>query len=198
MNHSGKNAGTIVAVASSTGGPKALQVLLSAFPKDFPYPIVVVQHMPAGFTQVMAKRLDDVCALPVKEGEENEEVRPGVVYIAKGGLHLTIERLLCGKHVIRYLDAPFREGVKPCANYMFESLADCRYERAICVVLTGMGSDGTEGIKKLKNKKTCYCIAQDQKSSTIYGMPKRVYEAGITDIVLPLDEIAEQIMKMRG
>ena len=199
MNHTEeKCANTIVAIASSTGGPKALQKVLKDLPKDYPYPVVVVQHMPTGFTKVMASRLNDLCQMSVKEGEEGECLKPGVVYIAKSGMHLTVRKTMAGKHVLQYLDAPNRQGVKPCANYLFESLADCKFERHICVVLTGMGSDGTDGIQTLKKKKKCYVISQDEDTSAIYGMPKRVFEAGLSDIVLPLNKISQEIIKLRG
>lgn len=199
MNHTERKcANTIVAIASSTGGPKALQTVLGGLPKDFPSPVVVVQHMPIGFTEVMAERLNNLCQMEVKEGEEGEYLMPGVIYIAKSGMHLTIKRTMAGKHILQYLDAPNREGVKPCANYLYESLAECRFDRHICVVLTGMGSDGTAGIMALKRKKECYVISQDQATSAIYGMPKKVYEAGLSDIVLPLNEISKEIIKMRG
>ncbi len=192
------NVTKVVVIASSTGGPKALQKILPRFPADFPLPILLVQHMPEGFTKVMAERLDSKCALQVKEAKEGEEVAPGKVLIAKSGMHMLVRKEPGGKPYIQYMDAPLREGVKPCANYLFESLADCGYKEHICVVLTGMGADGTEGIAALKQKCSCRVIAQDEESSAIYGMPKRVKEAGLCDVVLPLNQIADEILRNAG
>ena len=103
-----------------------------------------------------------------------------------------------GKCSIHYTDEPTREGVKPCANYMFESLHDCPYDEVVCVVMTGMGADGTEGIKNLEETKKCHVIAQDAATCTVYGMPKAVATAGLTDVVVPLGEIAQEIILRVG
>ncbi|MCQ2522252.1 MAG: chemotaxis-specific protein-glutamate methyltransferase CheB [Lachnospiraceae bacterium] len=183
----------MVAIASSTGGPKALQHVIPLLPADLDAPVLLVQHMPAGFTATLAQRLDELSKVHVKEAEEGEEVRPGTVYISRGGLHMNyVEHH--GKGYIHYSNEPNREGVKPCANYMYESLIQSDYDEITCVVLTGMGKDGTEGIKNLMAKKNTYIIAQDAASSTVYGMPKAIAATGWVNEIVTLDEIAKQII----
>lgn len=187
----------VVALASSTGGPKALQGVIPKLPKNLKAPMVIVQHMPAGFTQSLAERLNDLSEITVSEAVEGEFLEDGHVYIAKGGKHLNIDNV-GGRLKVRYSDEPTREGVKPCANYMFESLAKSDAERIICVVLTGMGADGTEGIVNLKKSKNIFVIAQDENSSTVYGMPKAIYKTGLTNEVVPLDQVAQEIIMNAG
>lgn len=185
----------IVAIASSTGGPRALQVVFSQIPAGFTTPIVVVQHMPQGFTASLAQRLDGISGIKVKEAEEGEEVKNGTAYISRGGLHMTVKREITGRHVIRYLDHPNREGVKPCANYMFESLADCGYDKVICAVLTGMGADGTEGISYLKKHKSVYVVAQNKETCVVYGMPKNIVQSGLADTEVPVEQVTPTIIQ---
>lgn len=187
----------IVAIASSTGGPKALQEVLPHLPGNLDAPVLVVQHMPAGFTATLAERLDSTCALKVQEAADGMIIRKGNIYIARGGIHMTVVRK-GGCHRIAFLDEPPREGVKPCANYMYESLKDCDYERVTCAVLTGMGADGTKGISNLKKHKELYVIAQNQESCAVYGMPRSVVAAGLANEVVPLHKVAEAIIKNVG
>lgn len=195
---SGKaNKKTLVAIASSTGGPKALQEVLSGLPGDLNAPVLVVQHMPVGFTATLAQRLDNVCALQVQEASEDAVIHKGNIYIARGGTHMTAVHK-GGSDRIAFLDKPPREGVKPCANYMYESLKDCSYERIVCVVLTGMGADGTQGITNLKEHKELYVIAQNQESCAVYGMPRCVVAAGLANEVVPLEKVADAIIKNVG
>lgn len=188
----------IVALASSTGGPRALQSVIPRLPKDLDAPVLLVQHMPKGFTKSLAERLDQLSDIAVKEAEEGEEIRKGVVYLAMGGMHMTAKRTAGDRYVIRYTDEPPREGVKPSANYMFESLIDSGFDRIICAVMTGMGADGTEGIRALKAAKNTYVIAQDKETSTVYGMPMHVKAAGLSDIEAGLDRIAQEIVRHIG
>lgn len=195
---SGKgNKKTLVAIASSTGGPKALQEVLSGLPGDLNAPVLVVQHMPVGFTATLAERLDNASALHVQEASEDASIHKGNIYIAKGGTHMTAVHK-GGSDRIAFLDKPPREGVKPCANYMYESLKDCSYERIVCVVLTGMGADGTQGITNLKEHKELYVIAQDQESCAVYGMPRCVVSAGLANEVVPLEKVADAIIRNVG
>ena len=187
----------IIALACSTGGPKSLQSVIPLLPANLPVPMLVVQHMPAGFTKSLADRLNDVSKVNVKEAEEGEVLSPGWVYIAPGGKHLQI-RCKGGQHKVTLTDEPPREGVKPCANYMYESLAESSYEEIVCVVLTGMGADGTKGIKFLDERKKTYVISQDEKSCVVYGMPKAIAETGLVDEVVPLTRVAETIIKNLG
>lgn len=182
----------IVALASSTGGPKALQAVIPKFPANLKVPVVVVQHMPAGFTASLAERLNTLSEVTVKEAAEGDVLMPGYVYISMGGKHLNIVNM-GGKYTIHYSDEPSREGVKPCANYMYESLMDSRFDRIVCVVMTGMGADGTEGIQHLKEKKKIHVIVQEASTCAVYGMPKSAVNAGLADQVVPLDQIAQEI-----
>lgn len=191
---SAKTPGTkIVAIASSTGGPKALQEVIPRLPAELDAPVLLVQHMPKGFTASLAERLNDLSPIHVKEAAEGDELQKGTVYVAMGGKHMNVKRS-GAKTVIHYSDEPTREGVKPSANYMYESLADTAYDKIVCVVMTGMGADGTEGIKNLESKKKAHVISQDQESCTVYGMPKAVAQAGLSDQVVPLEQIAQEII----
>lgn len=188
----------IVAVVSSTGGPGTLQQLLSELPGNLAAPVLVVQHMPAGFTASLADRLNRNCEICVKEGEDGERIENGMVYLSVGGKHLEVKRNRGGGHQILYQDGPAREGVKPCGNFMYESLMNSDYGEIICVVLTGMGADGTVGIRSLKQAKKTFVIAQDQESSVVYGMPRSVVKAGLADEELALSQIADWIVEKVG
>lgn len=190
----GGNARKIVAIASSTGGPKALQTLISSLPADLGVPVLIVQHIPVTFTEALAKRLDSISHLTVVEAANGETVLPNKIYLCRGGVHMKIEYRL-GHHVVCYSDEEPREGVRPCANYMYESLANCHYDEVICVVLTGMGADGTAGIGNLIRAKKVYVIAQNAESCAVYGMPKSAIKAGIVDKELTLNLIANEITR---
>lgn len=191
---SGKTPGKkVVAIASSTGGPKALQTVIPRLPAELDAPVLLVQHMPKGFTASLAERLNDLSAISVKEAQEGDELQCGMVYVAMGGQHMNVKNV-GGKYVIHYSDEPSREGVKPCANYMYESLSDSRFDKIVCVVMTGMGADGTEGIRNLEARKEVHVISQNQESCTVYGMPKSVVNAGLADQVVPLEQIAQEII----
>lgn len=188
----------VVAIASSTGGPRALQDVIPRLPKNLNAPVVIVQHMPKGFTASLASRLDELSEIAVSEAAEGDKLQKGHVYIAQGGMHLNVVEEAGKGMVIHYTDQPTREGVRPCANYMYESLADCGLEQIVCVVLTGMGADGTEGIRNLKGRKKVHTIAQNEDTCVVYGMPKSVVNAGLSDQVVPLDQIAQEIMMQVG
>ncbi|MCM1143209.1 MAG: chemotaxis-specific protein-glutamate methyltransferase CheB [Blautia sp.] len=187
----------IVALASSTGGPKALQSVIPKLPKNLKAPVVIVQHMPVGFTASLAERLDMLSELKVKEAAEGDVLEAGVVYIAMGGKHLNVVQS-AGKYSIHYSDEPTREGVKPCANYMYESLRDSRFDQIVCVVMTGMGADGTKGIINLKEKKKLHVIAQEASTCAVYGMPRSIVNSGLADQVVPLEQIAQEIIMNVG
>lgn len=197
-----KNADTIpgnkiVAIASSTGGPKALQSVIPRLPASLDAPVLLVQHMPVGFTASLAERLNASSEINVREAAEGMEVFKGTVYIAPGGKHMNLVSV-GGKYKIHLSDEPSREGVKPCANYMFESLMGSKFDNIVCVVMTGMGADGTEGIKNLKEKKKIHVITQSENTCTIYGMPKSVDKAGLSNQSAPLDELAQEIIMHVG
>lgn len=187
----------VVAIASSTGGPKALQSVIPRLPKNLKAPVVVVQHMPAGFTASLAERLDSLSEVRVKEAAEGDVLEPGTVYIAMGGKHLNIVTM-ASKYSIHYSDEPSREGVKPCANYMYESLMGSRFDQVVCVVMTGMGADGTKGIQNLKDKKKLHVIAQESSTCAVYGMPRSIVNAGLADQIVPLERIAQEIIMNVG
>ena len=188
----------LVALACSTGGPKALQQVIPMLDADMDAPMVVVQHMPAGFTKSMSERLNETSSITVREAQDGDVLEKGVVYVAPGGKHLRICRTPSGRHQVALGDEPPIGGLKPCADIMYESLKDCDYSPITCVVLTGMGADGTKGIKSLSRKKTLHVIAQNAESCVVYGMPKAIAEAGLADEVVPLDQVAKEILKNVG
>ena len=183
----------VVAIASSTGGPKALQQVIPYLPKNLNAPILIVQHMPVGFTKSFAERLDTLSEVSVKEAEEGDLLKEGCVYLARGGVHMNVVSKM-GKNFIHYSDEPSREGVKPCANYMYESLSQSNFDSVICVVLTGMGADGTKGIISLDTNKKIHVIAQEQKTCAVYGMPRSIVEAGLANQIINIGQIAQEII----
>lgn len=193
-----KGSAKVVALACSTGGPKSLQQVIPMLPKGLDAGVVLVQHMPAGFTASLAQRLDEMSDVRVKEAEDGDIIRRGWVYIAPGGKHIRVVKNASG-HKIQLSEEPAIDGLRPCANIMYESLAKCSYDEITCVVLTGMGSDGTKGIKELSDKnKKIYVIAQDEDTSVVYGMPKAIAQTGLVNEVVPLNRVAEVITKNVG
>ena len=184
----------IVAIASSTGGPMALSELMPKIPKNFPVPIVITQHMPKEFTPSFAKRLNDSSQIEVVEGFDGLTLKPGRAVIAPGGYHMIIKRRT-GAAICSLSDAPPVLSVKPAANVMFLSIADEFGGNVLCVILTGMGRDGTDGAVALK-RKGAYVIAESQKTCVVYGMPKAAVDAGVVDEVLPLNEIPDAIVRL--
>ena len=184
----------IVAIASSTGGPMALSELIPKLPKKFPVPIVITQHMPKEFTTSFAKRLNDTSEVEVVEGFDGLTLKPGRVVIAPGGKHLVFKRR-SGQAVCSLSDAPPVLSVKPAANIMFTSIADEFGGNVLCVILTGMGRDGTDGAIALK-RKGAYVLAESQKTCVVYGMPKAAVDAGVVDEVLPLGEIPDAMVRL--
>ena len=188
----------IVALACSTGGPKSLQQVIPMLPKNLDAGVVLVQHMPAGFTASLAARLNEISDINVKEGADGDVIQKGWVYIAPGGKHIKVVKK-AAEYVIKLNDEPPIDGLRPCANVMYKSLVQCNYDEITCVVLTGMGADGTEGIKALsEGKKKIHVIAQDEESCVVYGMPKAIAQTGLVDEVVPLNKIAETITKNVG
>lgn len=188
----------LIALACSTGGPKSLQSVIPYLPEDLDAPMVMVQHMPKGFTLSLAQRLDELSKIKVSEAVDGEILEKGHVYIAPGGQHMEIVRTQGNAHRIRLTDDPPIDALRPCANVMYNSLTDSGYSEIVCVVLTGMGADGTKGITGLASKKKVHVIAQDKDTSVVYGMPKAIAEAGLTDEVKPLEEIANTIIRSVG
>ena len=180
----------IVVIGSSTGGPQALQTVITGLPAHFPCPVVVVQHMPAGFTNALAGRLHGVSRVNVKEAQDGELLEPGCVYIAPGSYHLRILHE-SGVRRIALSDEPPVGNHRPAVNVMYDSVAPLGRD-VVAVILTGMGSDGREGMRKIKENGG-YCIAQDEATCVVYGMPKSVIDAGLADEICPLPQIAQAI-----
>lgn len=180
-----------VAIGASTGGPPALQKLFSGLPPGFPAPVVVVQHMPKAFTGSFARRLSGVGPLEVKEAETGDRLEPGRAFVAPGGSHLLVRR--DGPRLtLRVTDQPTDTLHKPSVDVTFRSFAENVGHPTLAVVLTGMGSDGLEGVKSLKAA-GAHALAQEARSCVVYGMPRAVVEAGMADAVLPIEEMAGAI-----
>lgn len=188
----------VVALACSTGGPKSLQSVIPFLPQNLDAPVVLVQHMPAGFTKSMAERLDELSKVKVKEAEDGDILQKGWVYIAPGGKHMEVVKTPDGRHKIALNMMPAIGGLRPCADIMYDSLTKCGFDETVCVVLTGMGADGTKGILSLEKVKPVYVISQNAQTCVVYGMPKAIYETGAVDEVVPLTEVATTITKRVG
>lgn len=185
----------IVTIGISTGGPNALNQMMPRLPGNLGVPILIVQHMPPVFTKSLAASLDKKCALTVKEAENGENILPNVAYIAPGGKQMKLVAGTDGQHRrIKLTDDPPENSCKPSVDYLFRSVADYYVGRTTAVIMTGMGSDGTKGLEILKNK-SAYIIGQDEASCVVYGMPKAPAELGYLDTVVPLDKIADEIVK---
>ena len=186
----------LVVIAASTGGPRALDSLVQKLPGRLAAAVLIVQHMPKGFTASLAKRLNGRCELEVKEAEEGEAIEKNRVYIAPAGHHLLINPIRASKQAQLHLDnSPPVMGLRPAADLLMESAAPIYGPECIGIVLTGMGSDGTKGIKAIKEHGG-QTIVQDRASSTIYGMPRSAIESGYADQVLPLDEIVPAVVQL--
>ncbi len=177
----------LLLIGTSTGGPAALPRVLSQLPSDFPLPIVLLQHMPGSFTPPFAQRLDNLCQIAVKHAADRDRLTSGVAVLAPGGAQLEIERK-AGAYIVRVREATKEQTYKPCVDMTFASAARAVNGKVLAIVLTGMGADGREGAKELKEKGATIW-AQDEATCVVAGMPVAVAEAGLADRVLPLDEI---------
>ena len=187
LQHAGRR---LVVIGSSTGGPQALQTVITGLPEHFPCPVVVVQHMPAGFTNALALRLNNVSRVAVREAEHGDVLRSGCVYIAPGNQHLRIRQEADVRRIILSNEPPVGNH-RPAVNVMYDSVAHLG-DDVVAVILTGMGCDGREGMRRIKQNGG-YCIAQDEATCVVYGMPKSVVDAGLADEICPLPKIAEAI-----
>lgn len=183
----------IVAIGTSTGGPRALQNVLPHIPKDIDASFVIVQHMPPSFTKSLANRLDSISEISVKEAQHNDILLPGHAYIAPGSEHMEVVKE--GDNFVIKLskDLPV-SGHRPSVDVLMNSLAKIGVKDIIGVILTGMGSDGAAGLKNLKSN-SAYIIAQDEESCVVFGMPKSTIKLGVVDKVLPIDDISDEIIK---
>jgi two-component system, chemotaxis family, protein-glutamate methylesterase/glutaminase len=182
----------ILAIGVSTGGPNALSFLLPQFPADFPIPIVVVQHMPAMFTKLMAERLATKCQLPVIEAYSGATLDAGMIWIAPGDYHVEVAQVGIQKQLITN-QAPLENFCRPSVDVLFRSIAHCYKAHALGVILTGMGQDGLRGCSAIAQAGG-QVLAQDEASSVVWGMPRFVINAGLADAVLPLETMAIEIL----
>lgn len=183
----------LVVIGVSTGGPDALCKVLPGLPKDFPVPVVMVQHMPAIFTKLLAERLSAKAAMPVREAEGGEKLEPGTIWLAQGGKHL-VTTVMQDEIVLRLDDSPPRNFCKPSVDVLFESALKISGAHTLAVILTGMGSDGLESCEKIR-KQGGQIVVQDQETSVVWGMPGAVARAGLADSVKPLEEIATEVIQ---
>jgi two-component system chemotaxis response regulator CheB len=196
-NHANNNTNNhtrhkILAIGASTGGPPALQHILTRFPKDFPVPIIIAQHMPKLFTQSFAQRLNAASQIEVKEAENGEMLRPGTALVAPGDTHMGIKRR--GNDVVVEFVNDTKYIFRPSVDLLMGSTANVYGSHSLGVILTGMGNDGLVGIREIKSKNG-YVVAQDEDTCVVYGMPKAVVTANLADAVLPIDKIFDEITK---
>lgn len=182
----------LTAIGTSTGGPVALQKILTAIPANYPHPIILVQHMPATFTAAFAARLNNLCKIQVKEAEDGDVLKPGCAYLAPGGLQMMIDGRP-GASRLKILDGGDRMNYKPCVDVTFGSAAKIYGDKVLSMILTGMGADGREGCRMLKASGATIW-SQDEQSCVVYGMPQAIDKAGLSSESLPLDRVAERML----
>ncbi len=190
-------ASSIVLIGSSTGGPSVLEELCSVLPADFPHAVAIVQHMPEKFISAFSQRLDGVSSLEVKEAEHNEELYNGVVYVAKGGIHMHFKKKVSGKIVIRLEKSAINRFFTPSVDEMyFSALEVFKPKDMFAIILTGIGDDGADGMVALK-KAGVHTIGESEETATVYGMPKEAYLRGGVSEKLPFDKILQRIRTYR-
>ncbi|MCQ9472216.1 chemotaxis response regulator protein-glutamate methylesterase [Pseudomonas alliivorans] len=180
----------LVAIGTSTGGPVALQRVLTQLPASFPAPLVLIQHMPAAFTKAFAERLDKLCKISVKEAEDGDVLRPGLALLAPGGKQMMVD----SRGMVKILPGDERLNYKPCVDITFGSAAKSYGDKVLSVVLTGMGADGREGARLLKQAGSTVW-AQDEASCVIYGMPMAIVKAELADAIYSLDDIGRHLVE---
>jgi two-component system chemotaxis response regulator CheB len=191
--HEGRAEVDVVVLGISTGGPQGLKVLLPQLPEGFQVPMAIVLHMPIGYMEMYAKKLDEMCSVTVREASEGDELVPGVVLMAPAGRHLTFRR--DGSRVVCHLDLrPLDMPHRPAADVLFQSAADVFGARTLGVVMTGMGADGRDGAAWIKARGGCI-LTESEESCVVYGMPRSVVEAGLSDESVPLERMAQAILE---
>ena len=185
----------IVLIGTSTGGPRALQEVITKIPGSIKAPILIVQHMPAGFTKSLAERLNQLSNIKVKEAEQGDVLQNGVAYIAPGGSHLKLEKRGASFEIVLDQNEPPRSGHRPSVDVMFESVSKISDFDKVAVIMTGMGSDGSKGLIELKQNGNVMAIAESEKTCIVYGMPKAAVETQLVNEVVDVDNITEAIMK---
>ncbi len=184
----------LIAIGASTGGPVALQTILTSLPVDFPLPILLVVHMPANFTPAFAERLNAQSRITIKEAVDGDLLKPGLALLAPGGTQMTIEQQGGARSAVRIKDAEATQMYRPSVDITFSSLADTFHTGVLAVVLTGMGADGLEGARLLKSNGSSVW-SQDEASCVVFGMPQAVQKAGLSDRVLPINQIGSALVK---
>lgn len=182
---------TLIIIAASTGGPQSIYVLLSQLPKNFPSSIIIIQHMPEGFTNAFAKRLNEKCKIKVKEAKNDDTLKEGEALIAPGGFHLELDN---NNKIKLNKKFPFH-GIRPSADITMSSASDAFNGKIIGIILSGMGKDGSIGIRNIK-RKGGIIIAQNKESSIVHGMPKAAFDTGFVDHVLPLSKITSKLSEI--
>jgi two-component system chemotaxis response regulator CheB len=189
----------VVAIGVSTGGPNALAKLVPKLPGDLGVPVVVVQHMPEDITVSLAASLSKRSTLNVREGADGDELRPNVVYLAPGGNHMVVERDESGGSLvsrrIRLNNAPPENSCRPSVDVLFRSLVKAYDGDILAVIMTGMGGDGVKGVQTMKQKR-CYCLTQTEETCVVYGMPRSIDEANLSDEKVDLEYLAERIVTL--
>ncbi|MET4559164.1 two-component system chemotaxis response regulator CheB [Lysinibacillus parviboronicapiens] len=185
----------IVLIGTSTGGPRALQEVITKIPKTIQAPILIVQHMPAGFTKSLASRLNQLSEITVKEAEQGDILQNGVAYIAPGGYHLKLRKVGTSFGVVLDNNEPPRSGHRPSVDVMFEDVSQIKDFDKVAVIMTGMGHDGSKGLKALKSTGNVIAISESADTCIVYGMPKAAVETQLVDEVADVDDIAQIIMK---
>lgn len=185
----------VIAIGISTGGPNALRDVFKMIDPHLKQPVLVVQHMPAGFTKEFANSLNKICALNVKEAEDNEPIEGGTIYIAPGNYHIYVEQTSLGKKMLRLSQEPQRNGHRPSADVLFESVAKVYQNHALGVIMTGMGKDGAVELAEMR-KQGAWTLGQDEATAIVYGMPKVAYELGGVQKQVPLEKMADEISRL--
>jgi two-component system, chemotaxis family, protein-glutamate methylesterase/glutaminase len=183
----------VVVLGISTGGPQGLRYLIPQLPANFPVPLLIVLHMPVGYTELFALKLGEQCKLKVREAKEGDVVEPGLALVAHAGRHLTLARNAGGKVVVRLTMQPADKPHRPSVDVLFQSAAEIYGARTLAIVMTGMGDDGKEGAAWIKAQGG-KVLTEAEESCVIYGMPRSVVEAGLSDAAVPLNRMAEAIM----
>ncbi|MBN4079204.1 chemotaxis response regulator protein-glutamate methylesterase [Beggiatoa alba] len=186
-----RNKTKLVAIGTSTGGPVALQNVLKQLPADFPVPIVLIQHMPGSFTAAFAERLNSACAITVREAKNGDLLEPGLALLAPGGMQMELEKR-GGKTSVHISESDANQNYKPCVDITFSSVAKFYPGSTLAIVLTGMGSDGKEGVKKIKQSGSQVWV-QDEATCVVYGMPSAIVDAGLADYILSLDDVGKAL-----
>ncbi|MDF2924704.1 MAG: chemotaxis protein CheY [Paenibacillaceae bacterium] len=185
----------LVAIGTSTGGPRALQQVLTGLPENFPAPVVIVQHMPPNFTHSLAVRLNSNCRIHVVEGEDGMLLQPGTAYVAPGGFQMRVQREAGSVYRLRITSEEPRGGHRPAVDTLFESILPFTELKRHIVIMTGMGSDGAKGMLALKQQGAATTIAESEETCVVYGMPRAAYELGCVDHLLPVNEIADKLTR---